>query len=390
MITSFTSDMAVLDQQRADKIRQCLLGKSRGLTITDLALKTKMNRNLVAKYLDLLLISGQVEMREVGPTKVYFLANRVPISAMLEFSSDFVIVVNEEQTLVQVNEPVLALLNVARENLVGKTITGIDHPFFQSLPVPGPAKTGKPAGETISETNCVINGEPRHFRVRLVPTTFEDGNLGATFIIEDITDRKTAEERIAHYIRNLEFLARTSAWFADMGDDENIYQYIADSLAELEPKARVVVASINPETRSTRMQAFAGDMDWFKMAFEKFGRFLSEDVSLIKAPEVFSVFQQGVLVKGPGDLFYQTYRMFPEQMCNEMQERLSIGNTYAMGCTCRMGLYGNISLWYIDDDDIGNRETVEAFIRQAGVALQRRHLRERLRAAEGQLAKERD
>ena len=53
-----------------------------------------------------------------------------------------------------------------------------------------------------------------------------------------------------------------------------------------------------------------------------------------------------------------------------------------MGCTCRKGIYGNISLRFQHEDDLTNQETVEAFVRQAGVALQRRYLREKLRKAE--------
>ena len=47
----------------------------------------------------------------------------------------------------------------------------------------------------------------------------------------DITEKKVAAARIKNYIRNMEFLARTSATFADVADDENIYQYMADRIA---------------------------------------------------------------------------------------------------------------------------------------------------------------
>jgi len=500
--------MAVLDQVRVDTIKQNLRWHPRGLTISDLTSKLNLNRNLVAKYLDMLLISGQVEMQVMGAAKVYFLSRRVPISAILEFSSDYVIVLNAEQRVIQVNEPVLELLHEKREGLVGKKTGEINNPFFSSLPKPDPVKIGETAAEKITETSCVLNGKTHHFRVKLVPTAFEDGSQGATFIIEDITAKKTYEEtlqmsearyrgivedqtefitrfgsdgtllfandsyarylgtrpadlpgthhipgmydednpvleqailsldkehsvttiecrvsdqsgkvrwnlwtiralfddegvvheyqgvgkditekkesaaRINNYIKNMEFLARTSATFADMGDDEDIYQYISDRIAELEPKAHVVVMSINPDTKKTALRAFAGDESWTKVIFQYFGDFLQGDVSMEKTPEVWGDISKGILVKGPESLYVQTYRMFPEHLCNEIQERLSAGKSYAMGCTCRMGIYGNISLRYRYDDDLKNRETVEAFVRQAGVALQRRHMREKLLKAE--------
>jgi PAS domain S-box-containing protein len=374
--------MVVLDQERVDAIKKHLRWNPRGLTISDLNTKLNMNRNLLAKYLDMLLISGQVEMKVTGTAKVYFLSQRVPVSAMLEFSSDFIVMLDAEQRIIQVNEPVLRLLNEKKESLLGKKRHEPGNPFFGSLPLPEPVKNGETAQEKITETSSVINGKARHFRVKMVPTAFEDGSRGTTFIVEDITEKKEAEARITRYIRNLEFLARSSARFADMGDDEDIYRYIADSISELEPKAHVSVMSINPEANTTSMQAFAGNSEIIEMLLKHFGSLVSSPISLEKSPEAFDAFAQGVLIPLDFSLYVQTYRMYPEDLCNEIEERIALKKAYTMGCTCRKGIYGNISVRFQHDDDLTNRETVEAFIRQAGVALQRRHLREKLRIAE--------
>ena len=55
--------MSVLDQERMDQIKQHLKWNPRGMTISDVSSKMHMNRNLVAKYLDMLLISGQIDMQ---------------------------------------------------------------------------------------------------------------------------------------------------------------------------------------------------------------------------------------------------------------------------------------------------------------------------------------
>ena len=62
----------------------------------------------------------------------------------------------------------------------------------------------------------------------------------------------------------------TSATFADMGDDENIYQFMADRVAELEPKCHIVVMSIDTDTKMTTMRAFAGDKEMTKVIFAIF------------------------------------------------------------------------------------------------------------------------
>jgi PAS domain-containing protein len=139
--------MPVLDTEKVDRLKQILKWHPRGVTISDLAAKMDMNRNLVAKYLDMLLISGQVDMEVVGAAKVYFLSRRVPISSMLEFSSDMVIVLDSEQKIVQVNDPLLRILREKKDALVGRHIRDIDNPFFRALLITGLSKDTDALGQ---------------------------------------------------------------------------------------------------------------------------------------------------------------------------------------------------------------------------------------------------
>jgi PAS domain S-box-containing protein len=188
--------MSILDQEKVDKIKRLLKWHQRGMTISDLASEMKINRNLVAKYLDMLLISGQVEMQVIGAAKVYFLSRRVPVSALLEFSTDLVIVVDNDERILQVNEPVPLLLGLTKEHLTGRRLGESEDPFIKALYLTYGGK--KPAGkeEAAAELECLIDGEARYFRAKRVPTAFEDGSDGLTFIAEDVTTRKRYEEML--------------------------------------------------------------------------------------------------------------------------------------------------------------------------------------------------
>jgi response regulator of citrate/malate metabolism len=59
-------------QEELTKIKTILKDNPKGMTVTDIARKIQVNRNSVAKYLDILLISGHAEMVTFGPAKVYF------------------------------------------------------------------------------------------------------------------------------------------------------------------------------------------------------------------------------------------------------------------------------------------------------------------------------
>ncbi len=188
--------MGVLDPEKVRKIKQILRWHPRGMTISDLSFAMKMNRNLVAKYLDMLLISGQVEMQLVGAAKVYYLSLRVPVSAMFEFASDLVIMISEDLRIHSVNEQVPLLLDEQREALIGKRIDEISIPFMRSLPIS--CREESPAGdrEGVTELSIEIRGEERHFRIKKVPTAFEDGSHGITLIIEDVTPQKKYQKML--------------------------------------------------------------------------------------------------------------------------------------------------------------------------------------------------
>ena len=188
--------MAVLDREKVDRLKQILKWHPRGMTISDLATKMDTNRNLVAKYLDLLLISGQVEMEVVGAAKVYFLSHRVPMSSMLEFYSDMVIVLDSEQKIMQVNEPVLKMLREEKEALVGRHLKEIDNPFFKAVPITVPSRDSDTALELVHEMECKLEGKKHHFRVKQLQTAFEDGNQGITLIIEDISAQVLYQEML--------------------------------------------------------------------------------------------------------------------------------------------------------------------------------------------------
>lgn len=188
--------MGLLDSDRVERLKNFLRWHPRGMTISDLASEMKMNRNLAAKYLDMLLVSGQVEVQVVGAAKVYFLSRRVPISALLEYSKDPVIVTGSDGRIVQVNEPVTAITGIPRGSLIGCLPGQTGNPFLQLIHTCEQGRDLHAAGEQVCELRCVIQEREHHYRIKQVPTAFEDGSDGYTFIAEDETSRKKYEEML--------------------------------------------------------------------------------------------------------------------------------------------------------------------------------------------------
>ena len=199
--------------------------------------------------------------------------NEARYRGIVEDQTEFITRFRGDGTLVFVNDAYARFLGKKPAALLGRHhIPGINHDDCREL---DQALLSLDRNHSVTTIECPDIG--RVPRVRWICWTFralfdERGVIGEyQGVGRDITDKKQASARINHYIRNLEFLARSSAIFADMGDNENIYQFIVDSIAQLEPNAHVVVMSINPDTKMTAMQAFAGDKAISQVLFQHFG-----------------------------------------------------------------------------------------------------------------------
>ena len=140
--------------------------------------------------------------------------------------------------------------------------------------------------------------------------------------------------------------------------------------------------SINPDTRITSMQAFAGDMETTHVMLQYFGNSLQGGVPWKRHLELLEPLKKGVLVKGNYSIYVQTTGRSRDISVMKLRNACRSKRVTQSAAYVRQGPYGNIGLHFRHDNDLINQETVEAFVRQAGVALQRRYLKEKLRKAE--------
>jgi len=504
--------MSVLDQERVDTIKKILKWNPRGLTISDIASKTNMTRNIVAKYLDILLISGQVEMQVVGAAKVYFLSHRVPIAAMLDFSSDVVIVLDSDHRILKINEPGLVLLQENRESVVGTNMNETKNPFLLALRSHLPSKGTRMTSPQISKMNCILEEKEFHFRMKQIPAVFEDGGRGITLIIEDITAQYASQEsmrmsearyrgivedqtefivrflpggnltfvneayarysekkreeligqpyipgihkedtpdvdravrslnrahpvtafecRIRHpsgqtrrnawtvralydksgelteyqgvgrdntdkieaaakinkYIRNMEFLAQTSIAFRDMPEEENIFDYVAREVYNLAPGFLVWVGIFDEPNRRLVIKSVVGNPIALDTMQQLTGMRVADMTFPMDVADTAALIQHRKLVKAP-PLFRLLHMQVPEEICRAIEKAAWGIDTYLMGLISKGKIIGDVGISIQSGSELPNRDLIEAFIRQAAIAIDRKIADDDLRQS---LSRERD
>ena len=187
----------VLSRDITARIKEVLEKHPEGLSITDLVRSVKVNRNTAGRYLENLLLSGQVEMRRFGMAKMYKLTKRLPVSSFLSLSSELVMQLNSSQRVIYANDPLLAFLGAPAKDLFGKNIEFTSFPIVFEDIFP----------ELLDRFRKGLNGEEWHgelsrpvrekfFFCRITPTVSDEGTKGVSVLLEDISNKKRDEVRI--------------------------------------------------------------------------------------------------------------------------------------------------------------------------------------------------
>jgi PAS domain S-box-containing protein len=182
-------------QAELDHIKKILKSSSHGMSITEIARTLKKNQHSVGRYLDILLVSGHVEMRMYGKAKVYSLSSRVPINTLMGGLHDLILVLDNDNRIVRINDQFLQLIKKVRKDLLGKDISFI--PFSEPVTeiifsnIRSSLESGLTDKEIVLDEEC-----DKVYRQKIIPTVFEDGESGTIVLLENITERKSAEHAL--------------------------------------------------------------------------------------------------------------------------------------------------------------------------------------------------
>ncbi|HZD42934.1 MAG TPA: PAS domain S-box protein, partial [Methanomicrobiales archaeon] len=130
-----------------------------------------------------------------GMAKVFSLAQRIPLSAILHYSDQFMMILDKDLRILQINDSFLKFLSKSRVEVVGKNLSFIplaEVPLQDLIHALVEAIEGKKSLEDI----LIQNREEHFFKARILEIQFEDGSEGYTVILIDLTEQKRAERAL--------------------------------------------------------------------------------------------------------------------------------------------------------------------------------------------------
>lgn len=190
------------EQDTAAHILNVLSHHPQGMSIAEIAHEAGINRNTAARQLELLRANGQVELREFGTAKVYYRAQRVPLSAFLCFTRNLILVLDSANRIVQINDRYCGLARREKGDLIGLTLRAADLPVI-STPEAMAVIEGAEREQVATDLRYPHEGKDFYFNLQVIPTAFVDGRKGVTIVLEDITDRHRITEALKRSEDNL-------------------------------------------------------------------------------------------------------------------------------------------------------------------------------------------
>ena len=189
-------------ERELTRIKNFLKGSSKGYTVTAISKGIEINRNSVAKYLDVLCTSGIVELKIIGSAKVYSLTKRIPISSILSLSSDYIFVLDENSVITYVNEKVVNFEKKLSEDIIGKSVDETGLVLLGSPDIPHILQECTQGKDIHKENEVTSDGKIWHFRAKYVPSILENGKRGILIIMDDITEVKQYQYNLEKTVKD--------------------------------------------------------------------------------------------------------------------------------------------------------------------------------------------
>lgn len=178
-----------------ERICHLLKAHPRGLSTIEISRKLRLNRNTASKYLEILLLTGDVEVKRVCSARIYYLSGNVSIKNMLSFTGDLIIVIDGTGNVKYANRNFLEFEGCDADEISGKPFSEL---LFMLVDEGLLCRIEKYSGSgEYSETISVLKGgEELIFNLKVVKTALQNGSSGIALIFEDITENYNCRKRL--------------------------------------------------------------------------------------------------------------------------------------------------------------------------------------------------
>ncbi len=172
-------------EKEIDRIRMLLGSHPEGLSITDISGLLQLNRNSVAKYMDILQTRGAADGRKRGTSKVYYASERLLVSCIQKVCTRPFLILSQDLLVTEASPGFLRIAQVTPDQILQKHVDSVPIRFTEA----GLAKNALTAAMRGTEqrirANIIQGSRTLPASLRVVPVVFETGRPGVCIMLEE-------------------------------------------------------------------------------------------------------------------------------------------------------------------------------------------------------------
>lgn len=269
----------------------------------------------------------------------------------------------------------------ADEGWIGKSTLEVIKPKEVAKQMIEDDKKALSEGYFMSERAIFDKNNIKHiYQTHKFPIVQKDGSKLLGGFALDITERKMAEERINKHIRDIELLSETAMKFIDFPLEEDLCKFIGEQLrAIIGEKSIIAINLIDRDNNVLITRAIIGIERLLARIIKISGK---DPVGLVynAKDEYLDNLCDGKLHCNEKGLYEILLKTVPKSVCVSIEKLINIGNIYTIGLTKGEQLFGTVVIiLQKGEQDLENMYVVEAFIKQASMAIQKGYVENKLR-----------
>ena len=174
-----------------EQIRQLLLKSPTGMTITEISAALGMHRNTTAKFLDMLVATGEIDRKRMGPAKAYFPAHRMPVSALPLTTPPTRLCLTARLEVTEATPDAVRLFHIPE---MGRFTPHIDipSPLFRDETFLTRCRNAVAGTPKEYRTTITRNRQQTNLEIQFIPIVFASGAAGCAVTF---TESVTADEQ---------------------------------------------------------------------------------------------------------------------------------------------------------------------------------------------------
>ncbi|HWQ67530.1 MAG TPA: hypothetical protein VN372_11775, partial [Methanospirillum sp.] len=195
----------------SNKILFLLAESKRTLTITDISKTLGYDRRTVAKILNMLLLSGRVEMRQHGQKKKFYLINTpaplLPLPSLLpSHYTPFIFLFNTNLSVKWANAEGIQIVGIPLTTLVGKRLNALSSPLINNNPILSRVSALQQNETCTFEYSALIGDVPVPYLYTLAHICISEKEQFYSLTGHDMTGIKKIEDQLSKHESQLKII----------------------------------------------------------------------------------------------------------------------------------------------------------------------------------------